>query len=323
MIENPQAAPLDDALSKMLRAVRLTGSLQFCFMPSGDWETDAAPSLASLGGGGLAPVPFHIVVEGECWLKIGGDTVVLRAGDVVAFPFATGHQLGAGKAGILVRPVADLPPRPWRSLPILRYGQGRRVRLLCGFLRCDAVNFTPLRKALPPLIHVRSGERRDTAWLEAAVARVVAEVDYPRAGSLSMIERLTEIIFIELLRHEIAAAEAASSGWLAALADPYLSRCLAAVHGDPREDWSVDSLAAAAGLSRSAFSERFERTLGTTPIRYLRDWRLCLASVALATSNKPIAEIACEAGYGAEAAFNRAFARSQGAPPAAWRAAAR
>jgi AraC-like DNA-binding protein len=307
----------------MLRAVRLTGSLQFCFMPSGNWETDAAPSLAGLAGGGPKPVPFHIVVEGECWLKIGSDTVTLKTGDVVAFPFATGHQLGAGEAGILVTPVADLPPRPWRSLPVMRYGEGQRVRLLCGFLRCDAVNFAPLRKALPPLIHVKAGHKADSAWLDMAISRVVAEVDFPRAGSLSMIERLTEIIFIEMLRQEIAAAETTAGGWLAALVDPNLSRSLALLHGDPHQDWSVDRLASAAGLSRSAFSERFERTIGTTPIRYLRDWRLCLASVELATSGKPIAEIAYEAGYGTEAAFNRAFARSQGTPPATWRAAAR
>lgn len=322
LIENPPLALSEDALSTMLHAVRLTGSLQFCFMPSGHWQTDAAPSLASLAGGGPKPIPFHIVVDGTCWVKMEGATVFLEAGDVVAFPFATGHQLGWGEQGMLVTPVADLPPRPWQSLPVLKYGQGTPVRLLCGFLRCDAVNFVPLRKALPSLIKAKAQQRAST-WLAAAIAQVVREVDFPRSGSLSMIERLTEVIFIELLRHEISAIDTGGHGWLAALRDPSLSRCLAIMHADPHVDWSIDKLAGVAGLSRSAFSERFERTIGETPIRYLREWRLCLAGVELATSSKPIAAIAHDAGYGTEAAFNRAFSRSQGAPPAAWRAAAR
>jgi transcriptional regulator GlxA family with amidase domain len=137
-----------------------------------------------------------------------------------------------------------------------------------------------------------------------------------------MLERLTEILFIELLRHHVATAPAGASGWLAAMSDPALARGLAAIHADPGRDWSLGALAAAAGLSRSAMAERFEAVLGTSPMRYVRAWRLCLAGVALSTTRQPIAAIAHEAGYGAEAAFNRAFARANGVPPAAWRAKA-
>jgi hypothetical protein len=160
LIENPPDAA-EDVLSNVLRTVRLAGSLQFCFAPSGDWQTDGKPRLAAMAKGG-ATVPFHIVVEGCCWLKMGAIEAELRAGDVVAFPFGTGHQLGAGDTGILVTPVADLPPKPWRELPIMRYGDGdRQVRLLCGYLQCDALNFGPLRQAMPELLHVRPLSRRD------------------------------------------------------------------------------------------------------------------------------------------------------------------
>ena len=144
-----------------------------------------------------------------------------------------------------------------------------------------------------------------------------------RPGSLSMLERLTEIVFIELLRHQVLAAGPAATGWLAALADPALGRCLALIHEDPERDWSVQDLAAASALSRSALTERFETMLETSPIRYLRDWRLCLASVALTTTGKTVADIAYDAGYGTEAAFSRAFSRTYGMPPATWRQAAR
>ena len=134
-----------------------------------------------------------------------------------------------------------------------------------------------------------------------------------------MLERLTEISFIELLRHQIIAANNQPGGWLAALADPALGKCLAFIHDDPAREWSVQNLSAACGLSRSALSERFETMLDTSPMRYVRDWRLCLASQALNTTTKRIAAIAHEAGYGTEAAFNRAFSRAYGVPPATWR----
>jgi AraC-like DNA-binding protein len=331
LIERPAA---DDALSSVLRAVRLTGSVQFCFMPSGRWQTDAAPSLSALSARPGGVMPFHVVVQGGCWLKIEGRTLRLEAGDVVAFPFGTGHQLGAGEDGLPVSPVRDLPPRPWRETPILRYrgpeggdgcdgadgSGGGDVRLLCGYLAFAASGFQPLRDALPSVLHVLTAGAEGMAWLGATIARMVAEVDHPRAGGLSVLERLTEIVFIEVLRHHIASTAPGARGWLAAMADPALARCLALVHAQPGADWSVAGLATAVGLSRSSLSERFEAVLATSPMRYVRGWRLYLAGVALATSAQPIAAIAYEAGYGTEAAFNRAFARAHGEPPATWRA---
>lgn len=324
---NPQAAigateTGGDVLSDVLRSVRLSGSLQFCFIPAGDWQTDDRP--ANIAGRQANAVPFHIVAEGSCWLKIGDSEVSLAAGDIVAFPFASGHQLGVGHGGRLIRPAGDLPPRPWRSMPVLRYGEGPPdLRLLCGYLLCDALDFRPLKEALPPLLHVRTGGDDSVAWLRATIAQIVAEVDRPRSGSLSMLERLTEIAFIEVLRHQIGMMPKGAVGWLAALADPALRKCLSLIHEDPRRDWSLPELAAASGLSRSTLAERFEAMLGTAPIRYLRDWRLCLAATALGSGSAPIAEIAYEAGYGTEAAFSRAFSRAYGIPPGSWRQKAR
>jgi AraC-like DNA-binding protein len=310
----------DDVLSDVLRTIRLTAAMQFCFMPAGAWQTDATPAFRSAALSARGTIPFHVVVAGTCWLRIGDRHIDLDEGDIVAFPFGTGHQLGAGRDGRLIIPTRDLPPRPWRHLPILTYGnEPADLRLLCGYLECTALNFQPLRNALPELLHVRTRSAGNAGWLQAAIAQIAAEVDRPRHGGISMLERLSEIAFIEVLRHHILNAQLKQIGWLAALADPNLARCLAMLHADPLRNWSVQDLAGCSGLSRSTLAERFELMLGTSPIRYLRDWRLFLASLALSTSGRAIAEIASEAGYGTEAAFNRAFARCYGTPPAAWR----
>jgi AraC-like DNA-binding protein len=325
LIENPprltvDGLAIDDALSDVLQNIRLSGSLQFCFMPTGAWQTDATPSLAKLSKKQANTIPLHIVVEGTCWLRMEGKEHILGAGDIVAFPFGTGHQLGAGSGGRLIVPTNDLPPKPWREIPVLRYGsEHRRVRILCGYLQCEALNFRHLRNALPSLLHARTRAAEDAAWLRATVTQIVSEVDRPRSGGLSMLERLTEISFIELLRHEIVAAQNQPHGWLAALADPALGKCLALIHENPLRAWTLPHLATASGLSRSTLTERFESMLKTSPVRYVRDWRLCLACQALSTTTKKVSAIAFEAGYGTEAAFNRAFARAYGMPPATWR----
>jgi AraC-like DNA-binding protein len=207
---------------------------------------------------------------------------------------------------------------------MLRYGDAPKgVRLLCGYLNCDALNFAPLRAALPDLLHVRTKGANDAAWLGAAVKQLTLEADNPRPGGLSMLERLTEIMFIEVLRHRILVSAPEATGWLAALADSSLARCLGLIHDDPKRNWTVQNLAAESGVSRSTLMERFETKLKTSPMRYVRDWRLCLASTELTTSSKSIAKVADDAGYGTEAAFNRAFSRAYGMPPAAWRQHAR
>ena len=310
----------DDVLSDVLGAIRLSGSLQFCVIPTGEWQIDATPAVAQLPQQPGNAIPFHIVVKGSCWLTVEGRQEFVEAGDVLAFPFGSAHQLGVGNGGRAISPMDDLPSKPWREIPILRYGDGQApVRLLCGYLQCDAMSFRHLRSALPALMLVRTRGVPDADWLRATIRQVEAEIGRPRAGGLSMLERLVEIIFIELLRHQIVSASAGSLGWLSALADRSLGRCLALIHSQPRRAWSLRDLATASGLSRSSLSQRFETMLGTSPMRYVRDWRLCLASAALRSSNEPIAVIAHDAGYGTEAAFSRAFSRTFGMPPAEWR----
>lgn len=326
LIENPKPAESGaqtglDVLSNVLATIRLSGSLQFCFMPTGDWQTDEKISMLSLAGGKPAGlVIFHILAEGSAWVKMEGRLTELDPGDVLVFPHRSPHDLGGGEGSTKVNPVDDLPPKPWREVPTMRYGDDSSgPRILCGYLRCEALAFTPLKASLPNLIHIKTRGLSDNDWLASAVRQLIAEVDRPRGGGVSMLERLTEVMFVEILRQRILMAEPGATGWLSALADPALARCIALIHDDPMRDWTVEDLAAASGLSRSTLSARFQEMLDTSPVKYVRDWRLYLAGIALATTNRPIASIAFDAGYGTEAAFSRAFSRYYNTPPAAWR----
>ena len=322
MAANPQRlieTPADgvDTLSAVLRAVRLSGSLQFCVAASTAWETDDKPRIGRTTTG--AVVPFHVLVSGSAWVRIGDTTTPLAAGDVVAFPFGTGHAIGTGEGGQLVAPSEEIPPGPVGRVPIVRYGDGPlRSRLLCGYLRCEAVEFPPLAAALPAMLRFSSGYPLGDGWAAVTVRQMVAEADRPSPGGLSLLERLSETLFIHLLRQSMAEL-AGSGGWFGALADPPLARCLAAIHADPDRDWTVAELAGIAGLSRSTLTNRFAAVLATTPRRYVADWRLFRAREVLRTTSRKIAAIAYEAGYSSEAAFNRAFARAFGVPPARWR----
>ena len=317
LTENPRgAAAAGDLLSEALRRVRITGGMQYCFMPSGDWETDATPAPYKPHDS----IGFHIMAGGTCWLEIEGERTVLVEGDIAAFPFGTGHMIGGGQGGRLVDPGGDLPPAPWAEVPVLRYGdEERQVRMLCGYIQCEAMDFAPFRDMLPKFIHVRTLGAAGDDWLALTIRQIVVEVDNPLRGGVSVLERLTEVAFIEVLRRQFLAEDIPETGWLAAVRDPSLGRCLGLIHAEPRRDWTLAELARASGLSRSALADHFAKCLGMSPIRYLRDWRLYLASVQLKLADRALAAVAHDAGYGTEAAFNRAFARRFGTPPAEWR----
>ncbi len=301
-------------LGEVLRRVRISEAVQYCYMPSGDWWTDATP----LSTRPRDAIGFHILAAGTCWLEFGGQRTTLREGDIAAFPFGSPHFLGAGNGGPEFDPGGALPPRPWRETPMLRFGNAdRQVRILCGYVRCEAVHFLPFREALPEFIHLSTAANED--WLSGVVSQIVREVDLPQGGGTAILERLTEIALLEVLRRQLSADSVRETGWLAAIRDPILGRCLKLIHDDPGRPWTLGDLIDGAGASRSVISERFATMLGTGPISYIRDWRLFLARERLKLGNPSIGLVAEEAGYSSEAAFNRAFARAYGVPPAAFR----
>jgi AraC-like DNA-binding protein len=313
-----------DVLSDVLRVFRVTGAalLRGDFRAPWSWVTPPASAIARmLHPGATRLVIFHIVAEGGCWVEVAGNPrVALEAGDVVGFPHGHVHTMGGG-AGAVTVPIASLfPPQPWNELPVLRQGgTGALTRIVCVYLRCDEFVFNPLLDSLPEVLVARPRQEGAAQWLRTNLHYMIAEANGGTAGSACLLARMTELLFLEVLRVHLLALRTQDVGWLAALKDPHVSRVLHLFHSDPGRTWSKAVLARHAGLSRSALDERFRTLMGTSPGRYLTRWRLQRAAQALRHSRAGIAQIATDVGYGSEEAFSRAFKRFAGASPATWR----
>jgi AraC-like DNA-binding protein len=189
-------------------------------------------------------------------------------------------------------------------------------RLVCGYLACDARPFNPLLAALPPVIRVSD---RDGGPLNAFVRFAVAESNEPRIGGESTLARLSELMFVEVVRRYFETLPAEQTGWLAGLRDPHVGRALTVLHQSPERAWTLQRLSREAGLSRSSLAERFTALVGQPAMQYLTNWRMQLAANRLLSGLEPVAAVAEFAGYESEAAFSRAFKKAVGMAPGQWR----
>ena len=197
----------------------------------------------------------------------------------------------------------------------------RRVpaNLVCGFIGCDLRPFNPLIATLPRLLHLPANS--GSAWSEQFATFAAAESAVRRPGSEALLERLSEMMFVDAIRRHAEQLPENTTGWLAGLRDRFVGRALALMHERPSAPWTIDDLSSQVGLSRSALHERFVSLVGQPPVQYLTNWRMQLASRKLLEGRSSVATVALDVGYDSEAAFARAFKRLVGMPPAAWRRA--
>lgn len=204
--------------------------------------------------------------------------------------------------------------------PLTYGGNGpETARVVCGFLGCDARPFNPRLAALPRLLHVRASPAEPGGWLAQLMQVAVNESRDRRSGGEGVLSRLSELMFIEVVRRYIESLPPQQTGWLAGLRDRHVGQALNCLHGRPAHAWTLDSLAKEVGLSRSSLAERFTHFIGQAPMHYLARWRMQVAAGLLASGSDTVARVAAEVGYDSEAAFNRAFKKLVGTPPAAWR----
>lgn len=260
---------------------------------------------------------FHVVISGSCWATVENNPpVLLERGDLVLVPHGSAHQLKSSPDVQLKALQRALDETRYSGGPEMRYGgNGPEAVLVCGHFQIDDEASHPILERLPELIHVKASEGFDFAWLDAATRSISHEASAQKAGWEVVVDRVSEILFIQVLR----AHRPDSGSAILAFNDEQLMLALRAIHDAPESDFTLQSLAKAAGMSRTSFAVRFRDLMGLTPMAYVTRWRLQRARASLLLNQRSIAALAEEAGYHSEAAFSRAFQRLYGSPPAAYR----
>jgi AraC-like DNA-binding protein len=316
-----------DALSEILRAVKLSGAMFYVAVGSKPWRV-LAPSASKLGRY-VAPnathvIEFHLVTHGVGYVRVGEETTPFCAGDLFMIPHGDPHEMGNGWCEEITNSESALPQLLAGGVQHPRFGGGgEETRLICGYLACEAGLIRPVLAGLPRIVRVHIRTDPAGEWLENSISHAVERASAAAPGSDVILARLAEVLFAEALQRYVSQLPPGRTGWLAGAGDPTVGRSLAALHRRPAYPWTLDELAATAAVSRSALTERFARYLGISPMAYLADWRLELAAEVLRSTSRSVLHIAAEVGYESEAAFNRAFKRRFGKPPAQYRRAER
>lgn len=331
-----------DVLSDVLRVVRLSGAVFFTADFSSPWaiESPIPDRLASA----VMPeaecvVLFHILVEGTCEVACPAHPLTrMESGDVIVFPRGDQHTMRSHGAAVPTPLASVFTPRRHAEPPQLSYGGGGHTsRFVCGYLNCDQ-RFSPLVESLPTMLLVRSRDdysaieaidasgsrptgvpQGSSTWLGTTLKFTVSEARAARPGNVAMLGRLTELMFVEILREYMQRLPTSQGGWFAAINDAHVGKALRLLHANPERDWTVDELAREVALSRSVLAQRFADLVGEAPMHYLTNWRIQVAKQMMRDGTHNIQEVATRVGYDSEAAFNRAFKRATGTPPATWR----
>jgi AraC-like DNA-binding protein len=313
-----------DAFSEILGGLALKGAMFFSAEFSAPWGFSTPPSryLAPVVAPGSPHlVVYHFLIEGSGFVLLeDGSRLPLEAGDVIVLPHGDAHGMCSAEGAQKKETMAIVAKIQARDLRTMHAGGGGEVaRFVCGYMACDPLLCRPILEGLPSAFKVNLRTDRSGHWLENSILHLVEEAASGHAGSQAMLAKLSEALFVDTLRRYIAGLPEQEVGWLAGVRDPVVGKSLTLLHARAQHRWTLAELAREVGLSRSALVERFTRYLSEPPMAYLIRLRLQLAARALAATSRGVAEIASDVGYESEAAFNRAFKREFGLPPARYR----
>jgi AraC-like DNA-binding protein len=256
---------------------------------------------------------FAMLSRGNCWLSVEGmpKPIPLTGGDFF---------LVARGTSIVLRDSPRTRPRStFREVGasaqsnVAHFGSGGApTTIVCGSFSFDRASLRPITQLLPSFILIKADQARTLA-LHSTMQALASEMAEQAPGSGVVATRLAEVLFIQVLRAHIASKAGHNKGWLRAVFDPQLGIALSAIHDRVNAPWTVESLAEAAGMSRSAFAARFKELLGQTPLEYVTAWRMQKAIQLLEQRDKKLIDVARLVGYESDAAFSNAFKRVVGA----------
>lgn len=302
-----------DALTDVLKTLRLKTQTYFCSDFQPPWGIEMEQTHEGV---------FHVIIEGRCILNIANreDMLILNQGDIVAFPSGGAHWISDHK---------DSPKAPGKQVvEKIRLGKSpfkpgsvdkskeehTKSTIMCGSFSYDTKIKHPFIRDLPCFIHIKAEQNPEQEWMKALVTTLSRESRSQHPGSSLMADRLTEVLFIQIIRYFLA-TEPNKQHYLAALNDKQIGTTLNLIHSETSACWTVESLGEHVAMSRSAFTERFSKLVGQSPKTYLINWRMQKAKAALETSDESMYHIAEWAGYSSEAAFSKAFKSFFGEPP--------
>jgi AraC-like DNA-binding protein len=311
-----------DALSELLRVIRLSGTAFIDAELTAPWAVETPPPsaiAARLAPGAERIIPYHLVVQGACYVQLKKQKPVeLAAGHVIMFPHGDVHVLASTPGLRPLQITTDAVVKLTRadSIASTHYGGGgAQTRLICGFFACGEMLSEQLVARLPKLIHCQINTDSAAALLPRSVRPSNAAATL---GFGAVLGKLSELLFVDAIRAHVESLPE-RQGWLTGLKDRYVSHGLALMYAHPGANWSLETLASAVGISRTAFADHFVQCTGMSPIQYLTQWRLRVAADSLAHSDRAIKFVAESAGFGSTPAFTRAFKREFGKSPAKWR----
>jgi AraC-like DNA-binding protein len=316
-----------DVLSEILRVVKLESAFFFNGEFSAPWcfrSPESCKLAPFIHGSPGHVIVYHLMLEGRVYAEAQDLRLQLRPGDIVIFPHGDPHVLESGPSPHTIDGESELPRLLSAGMKVARLGGGGEVsRFVCGYMICDPRLSQLFLAGLPPVFKVNIRDDAAGEWLEKSIQYSISQAGSGEAGANAVLAKLCETLFVETLRRYIVQLPEHQTGWLAGARDPEIGKALALMHSKPEEAWTVEGLAREVGLSRSVLAQRFREFLGEPPLAYLTRWRLQLGMQMLTSTSHSVAQIASAVGYESEAAFNRAFKREFGDPPARCRSKAK
>jgi len=312
-----------DTLSEILRTVRLKGAVFLDGRFTTPWSVASEVTAEDVRA--YMPEPeeicgLHYVIEGRLSCEVDGEPPLeVNAGELLLLPRNDPHVLANAPGQEPIHGHDLIQPPAANGLARIHYGGGGAfTHIICGYLGSEERR-NSLISSLPRMLKVNIAEGASRDWVESSVRYGAQQLAQGILASSTIMARLSELLFVEAVRAYAETSERLDTDWLQGLKDPHVGRALAIMHDRLAHPWTADELAREVGVSRSVLAERFTATVGEPPMRYLTHSRMQLAKELLRQRRRSIPQIAEDVGYEAEAAFNRAFKREVGIPPATWR----